>query len=165
MDGLFSAHVLWFIAGVILLLAELVTPGFVLLFFALGAFVAALAAYALPIIGPGGQIAVFLIASAAGLALLRRMFLRVFRGRTREAAAGDDQDSGAGRSAVVTRAIAPGHPGEIKFRGSFWRAHSRAAASVGSTVVIVGPAEDEPGAYLVRPADENAAGNDTDNKA
>ncbi len=158
MDGLFSAHVLWFLAGMILLLAELLTPGFVLLFFALGAFVAALAAYTLPI-GPGGQIAVFLIASAAGLALLRRMFLRVFRGRTRESGAGDDLDSGAGRTAVVTRAIAPGHPGEIKFRGSFWRAHSRAAAPAGASVVIVGPAEDDPGAYLVRPADENAAGN------
>lgn len=164
MDGLFSAHVLWFLAGVILLLAELATPGFVLLFFALGAFVAALAAYALAI-GTGGQIAVFLIASIAGLALLRRMFLRVFRGRTRAAAAGDEQDSGAGRTAVVTRAIAPGRPGEIKFRGSFWRAHSRTAAPAGGSVIIVGPAEDDPGAYLVRPADENTVETGATNKA
>jgi len=153
MEGFWSAHVLWFLAGVALLLAELALPGFILFFFALGAFASALAAFALGL-GTGGQFAVFLVASLAGMALLRRMFLRVFRGRTRllaENAAGLD-DPGAGKTAVATRAIGPGMQGEIKFRGSFWRAESLAPIGEGENVVIIGLAKNDSGAYEVRPA-------------
>lgn len=162
MDWLFSAHVLWFLAGVGLLLAELALPGFVLLFFALGAFAAVLAAWVGA--GTGSQLLVFLGVSLAGMALLRRVFLRVFRGRTHspadqaEGPAGGEGDIGVGRTAVVTRTIAPGAPGEIKFRGSFWRAEAAPGAvspmGEGQTVVIHGLMENDSGAYLVRPARE-----------
>lgn len=161
MDWLFSAHVLWFLAGAGFLLAELALPGFVLLFFALGAFAAALAAWAGT--GAGGQFLVFLLASLGGLALLRRVFLRVFRGSTHspgaEAAQAEGQDIGAGKTAVVTRAIAPGAPGEIKFRGSFWRAQVPAGVAgtiaEGENVIILGLARNDTGEYLVRPAATN----------
>lgn len=155
MDGIWTAHVIWFLAGTVFLLAELALPGFVMLFFALGAFVAALAAYALGI-GTGGQFVIFLAASLAGLLLLRRMFLRVFRGRTHSPAEGEAEtgldDIGAGKPAVATRAMGPGRPGEIKFRGSFWRAQSAEAIGEGENVVIIGLAQNDSGAYLVRPA-------------
>lgn len=169
MDGLFSAQVLWVLAGAGFLLAEMALPGFVLLFFGLGAFVAA--AYAWAGGGVGGQIAVFLAASLLGAVLLRRMFLRVFRGGTHspaedgsEGAEGQsaDRDIGAGKSAVVTRAIAPGAPGEIKFRGSFWRAEAAPEVSghigEGETVTILGLAQNDTGAYLVRPARASGEG-------
>ncbi len=153
MDWFYSAHVLWFLAGVAFLLAELALPGFVLLFFALGAVAASLSA----IVGLslGGQFVVFLAVSLAGMALLRRLFLRVFRGRTHSATEGpglDNQD--AGKTALVTRAIGPGAPGEIKFRGSFWRAESGAPIAEGEIVLILGQAQNDTGAYLVRPAKE-----------
>jgi inner membrane protein len=154
MDGIWSAHVLWFLAAVAFLLAELALPGFVLLFFALGAFAASLAAWGLGL-GLGGQFLVFLAASGLGLALLRRMFLRVFHGRTRgqsESEGGGLEDIGAGKAAVATRAIAPGAAGEIKFRGSFWRAESSEAIGEGENVVILGLAHNDSGAYLVRSA-------------
>ena len=155
MEGFWTAHVIWFLAGSAFLLAEMALPGFVLLFFALGAYAASLAAYALGL-GPGGQFVVFIAASLAGVALLRRMFLRVFRGRTLAQAGGEaDQgldDPGAGKAAVATRAMGPERPGEIKFRGSFWRAASVEDIAEGEDVIIIGPAKDDPGAYLVRPA-------------
>lgn len=163
MDGFWTAHLVWFLAGTVLLLAELALPGFVLLFFALGAYVAALCAYALGL-GVGSQFVVFLAASLAGVALLRRMFLRVFRGRTHSPAredagsgaeggpVGDGADSGVGKTAVATRAMGPGQPGEIKFRGSFWRAQSGEAIGEGENVVIIGLAQNDSGAYLVRSA-------------
>lgn len=156
MDGIWTAHVIWFLVGALFLLAELALPGFVMLFFALGAFVAALAAYVLGL-GAGGQFIVFLAASLAGLLLLRRMFLRVFRGRTHSPAAagaqtGLDDNIGAGKAAVATRAMGPGQPGEIKFRGSFWRAESAEVIGEGENVVIIGLAQNDSGAYLVRPA-------------
>lgn len=151
MDWFYSAHVLWFLTGVAFLLAELALPGFVLLFFALGAVAAALAAYTG--LGLGGQFLVFLGVSLVGVALLRRLFVRVFRGRSHPAAT-DDAGQDAGKTALVTRAIAPGAPGEIKFRGSFWRAESGAAIAEGELVLILGQAQNDTGAYLVRPAKE-----------
>ncbi len=167
-EWLFSAHVLWVLAGAAFLLAELALPGFVLLFFALGAFAAAAFAWAGG--GAGGQMAVFVAGSLAGMALLRRMFLRVFRGATHspaEDAAGSGPetggDIGAGKAAVVTRAIAPGAPGEIKFRGSFWRAEAApdvrgGTIGEGVAVTIVGLAQNDTGGYLVRPARTSGEG-------
>ncbi|MBU1230206.1 MAG: NfeD family protein [Proteobacteria bacterium] len=156
MDWLYSAHVLWFLAGAVFLLAEMALPGFVLLFFALGAFAAALAAYAS--LGTNGQFLVFLAVSLAGVALLRRMFLRVFQGRThsRGEAAVDPAlgDTDAGKTALVTQDIRAGAAGEIKFRGSFWRAESSVDIAAGQTVVLLGLAPNDSGAYLVRPAKE-----------
>lgn len=155
MDSFWTAHLIWFLAGAAFLIAELALPGFVLLFFALGAFVASLAAYALGL-GATGQFMVFIGASLAGLVLLRRMFLRVFRGRTHSEALEDvDPDSvdmGAGKAALATQAMGPGRPGEIKFRGSFWRAESAEDIDEGANVVIIGQAKHDPGTYLVRRA-------------
>jgi membrane protein implicated in regulation of membrane protease activity len=156
MDWLYSAHVLWFLTGVVFLLAEMALPGFVLLFFALGAFAAAFAAWAT--LGLGGQIMVFLAVSLAGVGLLRRMFLRVFQGRV--SAPADDtsgqgigtDDEAVGKAALVTRAISPGVPGEIKFRGSFWRAEASVTIGEGENVVILGLTKHDTGAYTVRPA-------------
>lgn len=156
MDSFWTAHVIWFLAGAVFLLAELALPGFVLLFFALGAFVASLAAYVFGL-GVSGQFMVFIAASLAGLALLRRMFLRVFRGRTHSEVGEDVEpdlgDMGVGKAAVATRAMGPGKPGEIKFRGSFWRAESAENIGEGEDVVIVGQPKHDPGAYLVRRAE------------
>ena len=149
MDWLYAAHVLWFLAGVGFLLAELALPGFVLLFFALGAFVAALAGWAG--VGVGWQVVVFLAVSLAGLGLLRRMFLRVFQGRV-EGAANAVEDEAAGKAALVTKAISPSVPGEIKFRGSFWRAEAATHIGEGEDVVILGLTKHDTGAYTVRPA-------------
>ncbi len=149
MNWLYSAHVLWFLAGVGFLLAELALPGFVLLFFALGAFAAALSAWAG--VGVGWQFVVFLAVSLAGLGLLRRMFLRVFQGRV-QAGANTPEDESAGKAALVTKAISPAVPGEIKFRGSFWRAEAATDIGEGENVVILGLTKHDTGAYTVRPA-------------
>ena len=162
MDWLFAAHVLWFLTGVVFLLAEMALPGFVLLFFAIGAFAAAFAAWAG--LALSGQFLVFLAVSLAGVGLLRRMFLRIFQGRVQDqaqeghgqaaGAAGDGavEDDAAGKAALVTRAITPSVPGEIKFRGSFWRAEASVDIGEGENVVILGLTEHDTGAYTVRPA-------------
>lgn len=160
MDWLFAAHVLWFLTGAVFLLAEMALPGFVLLFFALGAFAAAFAAWAGLTLG--GQFLVFLAVSLAGVGLLRRMFLRVFQGRVHSQAqdapgqsagpGGEVGDDAAGKPAVVTKAIRPDVPGEIKFRGSFWRAEAAEHIGEGENVIILGLTKHDTGAYTVRPA-------------
>ncbi|MBU1040908.1 MAG: NfeD family protein [Proteobacteria bacterium] len=162
MDWLFAAHVLWFLTGAVFLLAEMALPGFVLLFFAIGSFAAALAAWAG--LALSGQFMVFLAVSLAGVGLLRRMFLRIFQGRVQDqapeahgpaaGAAGDGavEDDAAGKAALVTRTITPSVPGEIKFRGSFWRAEASVDIGEGENVVILGQTKHDTGAYTVRPA-------------
>jgi len=160
MDWLYSAHVLWFLAGAVFLLAEMALPGFVMLFFALGAFAAAFSAWTG--VSLGWQFVVFLAVSLAGVGLLRRMFLRVFQGRVQaqaddEPGQGSGQNTGtgddaAGKAALVTRAITPTVPGEIKFRGSFWRAEASVDIGEGENVVILGLTKHDTGAYSVRPA-------------
>lgn len=147
---MFSAPLIWFLVGVAFLLAELMLPGLILIFFCLGSFVAALVLVAADI-SVQAQIAVFLIASLALLFSLRRLFMRTFGGRLKDGVDKDVADRAVGRQALVTGDIGPAVPGEIKFRGSFWRATADVAIPAGATVVIEGPASDDGLTFRVRP--------------
>ena len=82
------------------------------------------------------------------LLTLRRMFVRIFRGKAQSADLERDE-SAVGHRAEVTRAIIPGEPGEIRYRGSFWRAYAGEPLAPGTSVVITGPAPGENSAFMV----------------
>ncbi|QJT08821.1 NfeD family protein [Oceanidesulfovibrio marinus] len=134
-----SATLIWFLVGVAFVVAELLMPGFILLFFALGSWLTAAAMLFFPSLTLQWQIAGFLAASLAFLFSLRRVALRTFSGN-QSSQAGEDADPMAGRNAVVTKPIQPGHPGEVKCMGSFWRAESGVAIEEGATVRVAGKA-------------------------
>src|SRR5215218_4446480 len=71
--------ILWTVLGVILVIAEVFTPGFVLLWFGVGALAAALASF----LGAGlaAQFVVFITLSSALTALSRTIFTNYFTGR------------------------------------------------------------------------------------
>src|SRR5215210_6713796 len=77
MDNL--AWILWTVLGVILIIAEVFTPGFVLLWFGVGALAAALASF----LGAGvaGQFLIFIALSSILTALSRTIFVNYFTGR------------------------------------------------------------------------------------
>jgi membrane protein implicated in regulation of membrane protease activity len=76
-----SAELLWFLVGLVLLISELALPGFVIVFFGVGAWITGL------LVGVGllssfnAQILVFLISSVLTLALFRRKGKRLFEGK------------------------------------------------------------------------------------
>ncbi|MBF0480240.1 MAG: NfeD family protein [Desulfovibrionaceae bacterium] len=148
MDG--HAWLTWFLIGIGLFLSELAAPGFILLFFGLGAWLAALACLAA---NPSAavQIAIFLAASLVSLALLRRFFTKIFSGRARPGAEPGDMAQAGGQTALVTAAIAPGAPGEIQFRGSYWRAAADEPIAAGAPVVIEGPLPGDNLTFKVKP--------------
>jgi membrane protein implicated in regulation of membrane protease activity len=147
---MFSAPLIWFLVGVAFLIAELLLPGLILIFFCFGSFVAALVLLVADV-SVQVQIAVFLVSSLILLFTLRKLFMRTFGGRFKDGADKELADRAVGRQALVTAAITPAAPGEIKFRGSFWRAAAEVEIPQGATVVIEGPASDDGLTFRVRP--------------
>ena len=136
-----NAVIVWFVAGAVLMLTELFTPAFVIIFFGAGAWAAALVAAIQP--GLEQELAAFLIVSLLSLLLLRRHLIKTFQGRRTEAADGTPTFAHAGRQAEVTQSIPAGEVGEISLGGSFWRATSDQAVPLGGLVRVIGPVPDD----------------------
>ena len=140
-----SPSLIWFLAGLAFLAAELATPTLMLGFFGIGAWVTALLALTgLPV---GWQVAIFIAASLLALRLLRRRFRHVFGGRAE--AATDPHDYGgsgycapphplAGHTGRVSKPVRPDGRGEVRIDGSFWRAVAQEYIPEGREVRVLG---------------------------
>ncbi len=143
-----SLPVVWFLLGVGLLLAELFSPIFVMMFFAIGAFAAAFATFfGVELIG---SLVVFASVSVLSLFLLRSLLVRTFQG-TKQHAAPQENFPQKGRRGVVTQALAIGQVGEISLDGSFWRAVSDTPIAEGVSVVVVDRMPDDALTLMVQP--------------
>jgi len=114
--------ILWTVLGVLLVIAEVFTPGFVLLWFGVGALAAALAAF----LGAGlaAQFILFIAVSSALTALSRTIFVNYFGGRDE----GDGLKSGAETlpgqvGTVVSSSQGALNEGAVKVYGSVWTAY------------------------------------------
>ena len=134
-----SSELLWFIVGLILMLAELALPGFVIIFFGIGAWITALCVSLGIVDSFSGQLAVFLITSILTLILFRNKGRRYFKGRVAQVAGAEDAlDSPRGQKAVAVTDIVPRTlGGKVEFNGTTWEAESEVRIPKGSTVEIV----------------------------
>lgn len=117
------AWILWVLLGVILIIAEIFTPGFVLLWFGAGAIAAALAA----LVGVGYplQFLIFFVVSIALTAASRTIFTKYL---LRESEEGGGYKSGAESlpgqvGTVVTSSQGALSEGAVKVYGSTWTAY------------------------------------------
>lgn len=131
-----SAAILWFLAGLVLVLAEFVTPGFVLVFLGLGAWLASLAAWTGWAGTVGAQFLVFAVASLLLLLGLRRFCRGWFLGASQDAAIAGSVEEFMGAEVRVLSRIAPGHRGKVEFKGVPWSAQSETSLEAGDTAVI-----------------------------
>ena len=145
-----SPALLWFLVGVVFLIAELVVPGFILIFFTAGCWIAALAAWLFDA-GLTTQIVIFVVSSLILLFALRKYSLKTFRGTTREDIDDNYSESKIGRTALVTKRITPAIPGEIKVMGSFWRAVAECQIEEGQSVRIVSQESEDGLTLKVKP--------------
>lgn len=122
----------WAIGGVILLIAEVIAPGFFLIF--VGAAALATGLFAL-LFGLGFELQLILFALYAAVAVLagRRFYARP--ARTGNFDLNDRSAQLVGRRVRVTQAI-DGNHGRVRLGDSEWSARGLSAASVGSEVVI-----------------------------
>lgn len=114
--------ILWTIFGVVLVIAEVFTPGFVLLWFGVGALAAALAAF----LGAGlaAQFILFIAVSAILTALSRTIFVNYFTMRDEPEGLRTGAAALPGQiGTVVTSSQGALQEGAVKVFGSVWTAY------------------------------------------
>lgn len=127
-------NLLWFLVGAGLFFLELFVPAFVLVFFALGAWITVLANWLRPL-SLEGQLTVFIVSSLLSLFFLRKSIQRIFRGN-KVGGSSESVQVAPGATAEVIEAIIPPAEGRVKFSGSYWRASSGEAIQEGEIVRI-----------------------------
>lgn len=125
----------WFILGLVLLLLELIVPGFVIIFFGVGAWITALVCL---ISNPGFnlQSLIFALTSVAALLIFRKMIRNKFIYNKDDRSA-EVEDEFTGKNAVTLEDLIPGKTGKVEFKGTLWKAESDSRIDAGQTVRII----------------------------
>jgi membrane protein implicated in regulation of membrane protease activity len=134
-----SAELMWFLVGLVLLVSELMLPGFVIVFFGIGAWITAalLALGLLPAFN--AQLLTFLLSSILALVLFRKKGKGWYEGRVSgKMAPGASMEDLRGERAVVISAIIPKTPGgKVELHGTSWNAEADEPIEPGQIVEIV----------------------------
>ncbi len=133
-----SLAAIWLLFGIFLVFSEFIIPGFVILFFGVGAILTAGLVQCLDV-PMWGQIAFFVVTSLLALILGRKIFKLTFKGKVIQCAdASVDLDSNGmvGQIGTVTDDICPPLSGRVFVRGSDWTAVSDNQISKGARVRV-----------------------------
>lgn len=126
----------WFILGVVLFIIELVVPGFVLMFFGIGAWITAILTWAGVIQSFPWQVVIFISSSVITLFLFRSRLSNYFKGKSSDSE--DSLISVKGQKAIVKKEITPGElGGKVEFNGTRWNAEAEEFIPEGTVVQIV----------------------------
>ena len=134
MDFMAAAWI-WLYIGSFLMLAEIVSPGFVVFFFGLGAATVAVCKWAIPSLGLAAQLAIFSVASVFYLVVLRRYMKKLFMGYA-ENSSGLASEF-VGRVGKVIETIRPEVPGRIELGEVEWKASADERLDPGTEVKVV----------------------------
>ena len=126
---------LWMYAGAFLMLAELISPGFVVFFFGLAAATVSLLKWMIPSLPLWGQLAAFSILSIIYLLVLRKYIKSVFMGEKDESPSINNEY--VGRVGRVVEVIRPEVPGRILLGDAEWTARSATRLDPGTEVRVV----------------------------
>ena len=145
-----SIYLIWFLIGVSFLIAEFLMPTFIMFFFAIGAIIvsAITACYDLSI---NLQIILFALFSVTSLVLLRNYMKNIFKGNESK---GEDKyfdntiDSNE-NIGIVSKTIEPNSFGEIKYKGTFYKAQSDSSIDKGKKVKIVSKGDEQSSFFKV----------------
>ncbi len=128
-------EIIWFVLGLVLLIMEFTSPGLIIAFFGLGAWIVAGVCFFIDI-SLTTQLTIFLVSSVLSLITLRKGLRKVFR--LDSFVDQNEEDDFLGHPAVVTKKISPTKPGKVEFKGADWEAESESELDVGTPVTIIG---------------------------
>ena len=126
---------LWMYAGAFLMLAELISPGFVVFFFGLAAATVSLLKWMFPSLPLWGQLAAFSILSIIYLLVLRKYLKSIFTGEKDESPSINNEY--VGRVGRVVEVVRPDVPGRILLGDAEWTAKAATRLEVGTEVRVV----------------------------
>jgi len=131
--------IMWFVAGLVLILMEFAVPGVVLVFFGIGAWVVTVFVYFDLLTTLTSQLLVFSAASLVLLVGLRKWVRDKFYGHiTGTQDLSHNLDDFIGRKVVALSDVIPGRSdGQVEFNGSNWQAVSDESIKQGETATIV----------------------------
>ena len=130
-----SVKWLWLYAGALLMLLEIMAPGFVIFFFGLAAATVGLTLFAFDF-SATAQMALFTAFSIVYIVGLRRFMKALFMGETAESRAISSEY--VGRHGKVVEAIRPEVPGRILLGDAEWTAVAHESLDPGTEVRVVG---------------------------
>ncbi len=134
---LMQPSLIWFIVGMVLLVAELLAPAHVIIFFGLGAWVVALICLLKPI-SLNTQLIIFILVSPIILLTLRNYFKSLFSGHISAVQnPNKDMDDFIGKRAIVKESIVPHKGGKVEFNGTLWSADAGEEIGVGENVIVL----------------------------
>jgi len=135
MELLLKTEVIWFLIGLLFFIAELVLPGLIIVFFAIGAWIT-LIFYLIFDLPLNMQLIVFIVSSITTLALLRNRLKKIF---FKEGTQSGDilTDEFIGKTATVETEIKDGKQGKVSFKGTMWNAESDFNIKKGELVKII----------------------------
>ena len=126
---------IWMYVGAFLMLAELISPGFVVFFFGLAAVTVSVLKWIFPSLPLWGQLAAFSVLSIFYLLVLRKYIKSVFMGGKDESPSIDNEY--VGRVGRVVEGIRPEVPGRIELGEVEWKATAGERIDVGVEVKVV----------------------------
>ena len=132
-----SNELLWFLFGLALMLGEIVTPGFVLVFFGAGAWIISFLLWVGVPISFTSQLFLFLIASVLLLIVFRKYGNKYFKGKISKPDVAGAIDDIKGERAIALSDIDPSIGGKVEFHGTLWNAESAVAISKGASVEVL----------------------------
>lgn len=132
-----SNELLWFLFGLVLMLSEIVTPGFVLIFFGIGAWIISLLLWLGVPISFTSQLFIFLITSILLLIVFRRFGNKYFKGKISKPDIAGSIDDIKGERAIALSDIDPAIGGKVEFHGTLWNAESVVAIEKGASVEVL----------------------------
>jgi membrane protein implicated in regulation of membrane protease activity len=128
-------ELVWFIIGLILLLIEFASPGLIIGFFGVGAWIVS-GVLLFVDISLTAQLLIFIIASVLLTVFLRKWIQRVFKMESIQNQEEEDQEF-IGHKVTVTETIEPNKPGKVEFKGANWEAEADSKIDSGAVVEII----------------------------
>ena len=143
-----TIYLIWFLIGLPFFIAEMAIPGFILFFFGLGAWIVSIVTAVINI-SINKQILLFTLSSIGSLLVLRSYLKNIFIGSQSEGNDSYNPLKNGANSGTVTKDIKIGSYGEIKFKGTFYKAKSDNNISSGQNVKVLRKGDEQGSFYIV----------------
>lgn len=141
-------QIFWLICGLLLLLAEVLVPGFILFFFGVAALIIMALLFVIPPFSEVFwlQLLLWMCLSIVLVFFLRNKFGNVFQGRVFTS----EMEDYVGHEAEVLADITETEAGRVKYRGTSWKALSlKGEIKTGEKVMLKDKLENESMTFLV----------------